>query len=50
MDKERSDKLELIGDYNHKLDAKDVLVVVGDKNEVERLKLDMEEWVKWHSQ
>jgi len=50
LDKERSDKLELIGDYNHKLDAKDVLVVVGDKNEVERLKLDMEEWVKWHSQ
>jgi Trk K+ transport system NAD-binding subunit len=50
LDKERSDKLELIGDYNHKLNAKDVLVVVGDKNEVERLKLDMEEWVKWHSQ
>jgi voltage-gated potassium channel len=50
LDKERSDKLELIGDYNHKLDAEDVLVVVGDMEEVERLKLDMEEWVKWHSQ
>ena len=24
LDKERSDKLELIGDYNHKLDAEDV--------------------------
>ena len=48
LDKERSDKLELIGDFNHKLDGGDVLVVVGEKNELERLKSDMEEWVKWH--
>jgi voltage-gated potassium channel len=50
LDKERSDKLELIGNFNHKLDAEDVLVVVGEREEVERLKTDMEEWVKWHSQ
>jgi voltage-gated potassium channel len=50
LDKEKSDKLELIGDYNYKLDAEDVLVVVGDIEEIERLKNDMEEWVKWHSQ
>jgi voltage-gated potassium channel len=50
LDKERSDRLELIGDYNHKLDAEDVLVVVGEKEEVDRLKLDMEEWIKWHLQ
>jgi voltage-gated potassium channel len=50
LDRERSNKLELISDFNHKLDAGDVLVVVGEGGEIQRLKLDMEEWVKWHSQ
>jgi len=48
LDKERSNHLELVGSYNHKIDGDDVLVVVADKEEIERLKKDMEESVKWH--
>jgi len=49
VDKEKSDNLELVLD-NNKLDAGDILVVIGDTLEVERLKNDMEEFAKWHSQ
>jgi len=49
VDREKSDKLELVLE-NNKLDADDILVVIGDKAEVERIKNDMEEYVKWHSQ
>jgi len=49
VDKEKSDKLELVLS-NNKLDAKDILVVIGDKLEVERLENDMKEFSKWHSQ
>jgi voltage-gated potassium channel len=48
LDKERSNHLELISSFNHKIDGDDVLVVVADKEELERLKRDMEESVKWH--
>jgi len=47
VDREKSDKLELVLE-NNKLDAKDILVVIGDTLEVERLKQDMEEFAKWH--
>ena len=49
VDKEKSENLELVLE-NNKLDAEDVLVVIGDKLEVERLQNDMEEFAKWHSQ
>ena len=47
LDREKSDELELVL-TNNKLDAEDVLVVIGDKLEVERLENDMKESVKWH--
>ena len=50
IDLEKSKKLQLIAESDHKLDGGDIIVVVGDKFEIERLKNDMEEWVKWHSQ
>ncbi len=49
IDKEKSDNLELVLE-NNKLDAEDILVVIGDKFEIERLKNDMKEFAKWHSQ
>jgi voltage-gated potassium channel len=49
VDREKSDKLELVLE-NNKLDDGDVLVVIGDTFEVDRLKNDMEEFAKWHSQ
>ena len=49
VDREKSDSLELVLE-NNKLDAKDILVVIGDKLEIERLQQDMEEYAKWHSQ
>ena len=49
VDKEKSDRLELVLE-NNKLDGGDILVVIGDTLEVERLKNDMEEFAKWHSQ
>ncbi|NPA54977.1 MAG: TrkA family potassium uptake protein [Epsilonproteobacteria bacterium] len=45
VDKERSEHLEMISD--NKLDAEDILVVIGDLFEIERLKMDMEESTKW---
>ena len=50
LDKKKSNKVNLLSDYNHKLNGGDVLVLIGDIEEIERLKNDMEEWVKWHSQ
>ena len=50
IDREKGDKLKLVAEEKHKLDGGDIIVVVGDKFEIERLKTDMEEWVKWHSQ
>jgi voltage-gated potassium channel len=49
VDREKSDKLELVLE-NNKLDAGDILVVIGDTLEVDRIKNDMEEYIKWHSQ
>jgi len=46
IDREKSDKLELV--TNNKLDADDVLVVIGDITEIERLKQDMEASKQWH--
>jgi voltage-gated potassium channel len=50
LDKERSDKMEFIGHFNHKLDDGDILVVVGDKKEIERLNQDMEDFSNWKLQ
>jgi len=50
IDREKSNKFQLIGLYDHKIDAGDVLVVVGPKFEIERLKQDMEESTKWNFQ
>ena len=48
IDNEYSTKLQLV--KNNKLDAKDVLVVIGDITEIDRLKQDMEASKQWHSQ
>jgi voltage-gated potassium channel len=50
IDKERSNRLQFIGDYDHKLDAGDVLAVIGFSSEIERIKKEMEVSTKWHSQ
>lgn len=50
IDKEENEKLQLIAEKEHKLDGEDILVVIGDKFEIERLKDDMKESVKWHLQ
>jgi len=49
VDREKNDNLELILG-NHKLDAGDVLVVIGDRFEVDRLKEEMKDSVQWHLQ
>jgi voltage-gated potassium channel len=49
VDREKNDELQLILD-NHKLDAEDVLVVIGDRFEVDRLKEEMKESTQWHLQ
>jgi len=48
LDIEKSDKLQLV--KNNKLDVEDVLVVIGDILEIERLKQDMEASRQWHLQ
>jgi voltage-gated potassium channel len=50
IDIEKSNRLQFIGDYDHKLDAGDVLVVIGPEEEIERIKNEMEVYTKWHSQ
>jgi voltage-gated potassium channel len=50
IDIEKSNRLQFIGDYDHKLDGGDVLVVIGPSSEIERIKNDMEVSTKWHSQ
>jgi voltage-gated potassium channel len=50
IDKEKSNRLQFIGDYDHKLDGGDVLVVIGPSSEIERIKGEMEVSTKWHSQ
>jgi len=50
IDIEKSNKLQLIGTYDHKLDADDTLVVIGPSEEIERIKNEMEVSTKWHSQ
>ncbi len=50
IDKEKSNKLQFVGNYDHKLDGGDVLVVIGPSSEIERIKNEMEESTKWHSQ
>jgi voltage-gated potassium channel len=50
IDKEKSNKLQFLGNYDHKVDGGDILVVIGPSAEIERLKNDMETSVKWHSQ
>jgi Trk K+ transport system NAD-binding subunit len=43
VDKELSDKVQFISKgYNHKIDSGDILIVVGDKDEIERFKIDLE--------
>jgi len=43
VDKELSDKVQFISKgYNHKIDSGDILIVVGDKDEIERFKSDLE--------
>ena len=42
VDKEISDEVQFITKgYNHKIDAKDILIVVGDIDEIERFKSDL---------
>ena len=49
LDTERSDKFEFVTKgINHYIDEGDVLVVLGDLFDINRLKDDMEESVKWH--
>ena len=43
VDKELSDRVQFITKgYNHKIDSGDILIVVGDKDEIERFKSDLE--------
>jgi voltage-gated potassium channel len=43
VDKELGDSVQFVTKgYNHKIDAGDVLIVVGDKDEIERFKADLE--------
>ena len=42
VDKEISDEVQFITrGYNHKIDAKDILIIVGDIDEIKRFKLDL---------
>lgn len=48
LDIERSDEFEFITKgHNHKIDKDDILVVLGDKDEIERIKNDLKESKKW---
>jgi Trk K+ transport system NAD-binding subunit len=50
IDKEKSNKLQFLGNYDYKLDGGDTLVVIGPSSELERIKNEMEVSTKWHSQ
>jgi len=50
IDKEISNRLQFIGFEEHKLDAGDILVVIGPDEEINRIKSEMEVSTKWHSQ
>jgi len=43
VDKERGERVEFVTKgINHKIDAGDILIVVGDRDEIERFKFDLE--------
>ena len=48
LDRERGEEFEFITKgHNHKIDKDDILVVIGEKEEIERLKEDLKESKRW---